>query len=103
MSMSLSAIPISFVAAATILGVHYMNLSVKRPEPEIHVDTVYSITHDTVVSRARDTMKIVVREIGPLTEQMIARVICGDKTYGDKRDTFGWNAYGMIFCPKGTE
>lgn len=93
---------ISVIAAATILGVHWLDLTAKRPPPEVRVDTVYAITHDTVVSRARDTMKVVVRDVGPLTEQLLARLICGeDQVYGDKkRDHFGFNTFGMIVCPK---
>lgn len=94
-------ISVSAIAAATILGVQWMDLTAKRPAPEVRVDTIYSITHDTVVSQARDTMKVVVREVGPLTEQILARLICGDQVYGDKkRDHFGLNLMGMIACPR---
>lgn len=99
---SVTSIAISGIVAATVLGVQWMNITVKRPPPEVSVDTVYSITHDTVtvIDRAKDTMRVVVREVGPLTEQLVARMVCRDLVYGDKRDTFGYNALGMVFCPK---
>lgn len=70
----------------------------------MRVDTVYSVktVYDTVtmVSRAADTIRIRIKDAGPLTEQDLARLICGEaRTYGDKRDEFSFNAYGMIFCP----
>ena len=71
------------------------------------VDTVRVVTtvYDTVTvtSRAADTVRVVIKQVGPLTEQDVVRLVCGHQgfTYGDKRDRFGFNTYGMVFCPKG--
>lgn len=91
-------VAISVVIAATILGVKWMDVGIKRSPPQ--VDTVYVHSMDTIVTRAKDTMQIVVKDVGPLTEQDLARLICRDQVYGDKkRDHFGYNTYGMIVCP----
>ncbi len=64
--------------------------------------TVYDTV--TVISRAADTVRIRIKDIGPLTVQDLVRIICGrELSYGDNRDDFRSNAYGMIFCPRGND
>src|SRR3990172_11411015 len=73
--------------------------------PQVRTDTVHVMTtvYDTVVSRAVDTVSIVVKQVGPLTERDVVQLVCGGTclVHDDKRDQFKFNAYGMVFCPKG--
>lgn len=91
--------------AATLLGFKWIGTQSPPPPPvQVRVDTVRSVVYDTVtvIARARDTVRIVEQQVGPLTEERVARLICGSqkRIYGDKRDVFGFNQLGMIFCPK---
>ena len=92
------------IIAATIIASKWIDVGVKRPEPTVHVDTLRVVTtvYDTVtvVSRAADTVRIMVKNVGPLTEKDLVGLICGsDRSFGDVRDEFKFNAYGMVFCP----
>jgi hypothetical protein len=95
---------ISFVIAATTLSLKWMSVTLKSPPPQVRVDTLRSVVYDstTVIARAKDTVRVVELQVGPLTEQRLAWLICGGagRAYGDKRDLFQYNLYGMIFCPK---
>ena len=96
---------IAVVLALMLIALKAISVVGPRLVPQsIKADTVYSVktVYDsvTVVSRAADTIRIRIKDAGPLTEQDLARLICGKaRTYGDKRDEFSFNAYGMIFCP----
>lgn len=92
------------IASRAILASRYMTLTLKGPPPQVRVDTVRSVVYDTVIviSRAKDTVRIIERTVGPLTEQRLARLICGPLSgiYGDERDHFNANTLGMIVCPR---
>lgn len=87
------------VAAGTTLGVKYMNVTLKSPPPHVRVDTVHSVVYDTVtvVSRAKDTVRVMEYKVGPLTEKRLVQLICGN--FAKNGDYFSFNAYHMVFCP----
>lgn len=90
------------IIGVTLLGLRWIDVAVKRPPALVRVDTVHSVVYDTVtvIARAKDTVRIIEQHVGPLTEQRLARVICGtERSYGDDRDRFAFNAFGMVFCP----
>jgi hypothetical protein len=92
----------SIIVAGTVLSLRWMNVTLKSPPPRVQVDTVRSIVYDSVIviSRAKDTVRVVEEHVGPLTEQRLARLVCGsERTYGDERDLFAYNYLGMVFCP----
>lgn len=96
---------VALIMAGAALGYKWMDVTLERPAPQINVDTLRIITtvYDTVtvISRAADTVRVRIKEIGPLTERDLVQTICGQEyLYGDKRDSFKFNVYGMVFCPK---
>lgn len=98
---------IAIIVAVTVLLVKIIDVAVPRPTQRgtAHPDTIYAVKtiYDsvTVISRAADTIKIRIKDVGPLTEQDVVRIVCGQKrSYGDKRDEFDFNVYGMVFCPR---
>lgn len=104
-AVAAACVAVAAVIAFTVLGYHWMSVTLKAPPPVIHVrsDTVVIRQYDTVtvIARAKDTVRVVEQHVGPLTEQRVAQLICGKtQTYGDERDRFGFNALGMVFCPK---
>lgn len=93
------------VICATIVAYHWT--TVRNQPVRVRVDTVRVVTtvltYDTVtvVSRARDTVRVTELRVGPLTQQRLARLMCPESMiYGDARDTFNYNAWHMIFCPR---
>jgi hypothetical protein len=86
------------LTAATVLGMQYMNVTLK-PNIKVRVDTVRSVKYDTVtvISRAADTVRITTTNVGPLTEARLVSLICGKKY--DAKDVFDTNpALGFVIC-----
>ena len=90
------------VAAITLLAALQIT---PRREVRVRVDTlrIETTTHDsvTVISRAADTIRVMVKEVGPLTEKDLVDLICSSGWVKKDRngDEFEFNGYGMVFCP----
>ena len=101
-------VPVVAIVGLVVLAYRWIGVAVEGPEPTVHVDTLRVETHAndtvTIVSRARDTVRVIVRGVGPLTSQELTRLVCGEQlTYGDARDAFRFNVFGMVFCPRTPE
>ena len=96
-------ISIAWIAAVTMLGLAFMSISKPPPELRVRVDTLRVVTtvYDTVtvISKAADTVRITVKEVGPLTQADLVRLICSEGWLNDGSGLFNFNAYGMVFCP----
>lgn len=89
------------VVAATVVSLKVVDATKPKYLPgKVRVDTLRIYDSVTVIARAKDTVRIIEQTVGLLTEQRIAALICFNRHYGDKRDEFRYNDYGMIFCPK---
>lgn len=94
------------ISAVTMLLVLWFLSPVKPTiiQSSVTYDTVYSTTviHETVtvISRAADTVRIVTKNGGTLSEQDLVRLVCPKKfTFGDERDVFWYSVAGILFCP----
>lgn len=99
MWISLAWITTMFVAAGTVLGVKYMNVTLKSPPPQVRVDTIRSVVYDTVtvISRAKDTVRVTDVKVGPLTQARLVSIVCGKKY--DPKDEFSHNpVFGFVIC-----
>lgn len=107
--------PIMFVTLALIftlgvVGIRWIDDTVQRPAPFVHVhtDTLRIFHYDTVtvISRARDTVQIRIKDHGPLTEQDLVPLVCGSNP-NYHPEPRGKNHFehaeqgGIVFCPDG--
>ena len=97
----MKTIAVAIIIAITILVGKWIDVGVKRPEPQVRVDTLRIITtvYDTVTTRAADTVRVYVRHVGPLTQRDLVNMICSTRWLNDGSGEFNFNAYGMVFCP----
>lgn len=109
-NISIVGIICASVVLAT-LGFKGLDVLEARYELKHRVDTVLFsrtdtlISVDTIISRAPDTVRVIINKTGPLTQHMLAQLICGDLSKGEnlagtEKDKFAVNGYGMLFCPE---
>jgi len=99
---------IAVIFALTLIALNAVNVAATRMIPQVpaRVDTVrvettiYSHDSITVISRAADTVRIYVRQVGRLTQRDLVNLICSEKWLNDGSGEFAFNGYGMVFCPK---
>src|SRR3954471_18211985 len=73
------------LAAATVFATSCAVGAFKHP-PTPRPQVIRTVVYDTVISRAKDTVRVIEEHVGPLTEQRLVRIMCGDTMdYGDDR------------------
>lgn len=108
-------IVVSLLIVIAVVTSKYLD-TVQRPDPEVRIDTLRSVTtaYDTVrveitiTSRAADTVYI--KDVGPLTEADLVHLICAAaaeqtenprlKLRGTRDEHFDYAPAGIVYCPE---